>query len=119
MVATWLFIIADNVACVIAQVALICMKLAHNDQEKETRTNNRSAYLQWKWWLGILLEVVANGIHLVDAALIPIIVISASKATGIISGVVLSILWLKETFVWQFDVPAIALMTIGSVTMIL
>ena len=63
--------------------------------------------------------MVANGIHAIDLALISIIVISASKATGIVSGVVLSIFWLKEQFVWQFDVPAILLMTIGSVTMIL
>lgn len=81
-------------------MALICQKLAHNDQEKETRTNDRSAYTQWKWWLGILLMVVANGIHLIAAALISIIVISATKATGIVSGVILSIFWLKEKFVW-------------------
>jgi len=36
------------------------MKVAHNDQEnKETRKNNRSAYWQWKWWLGFWLMFAA------------------------------------------------------------
>jgi hypothetical protein len=77
------------------------MKVAHNDQEnKETRTNNRSAYLQWKWWLGFWLMFAAQGISAVALVLLSIIVISASKATGIVSGVILSIFWLKEKFVW-------------------
>jgi len=62
---------------------------------------------------------IGNGIYLVTATLISLIVYSATSVTGIVSGVILSIFWLKEKFVWQFDVPAILLMILGSVTMTL
>jgi uncharacterized protein (DUF486 family) len=56
---------------------------------------------------------------MVDAALVTIMIIAASKASAIISGVLLSIFWLKEKYVWQYDLTAIIIMIAGSVTMII
>lgn len=39
--------------------------------------------------------------------------------TSIVSGVILSVCWLKEPFYAAYDVPAICLMVIGSVCLIL
>jgi hypothetical protein len=56
---------------------------------------------------------------MVDEAFLSLVVLSATNATAIVSGVLLSIFWLKEVFIWQFDVCAITLITMGSLAMIL
>jgi len=57
--------------------------------------------------------------HMVDETFIPLVVCAATNATAIVSGVLFSIFWLKEVFVWQYDVIGITIIVSGSVTMIL
>lgn len=57
--------------------------------------------------------------HMVDETFVPLVVLAATNATAIVSGVLLSIFWLKEVFVWQYDVIGITIIVSGSVTMIL
>jgi hypothetical protein len=60
-----------------------------------------------------MLEVVNSLLHVVDEAFVPLVVLSASGATAIVAGVMLSIFWLKEMFIWQYDVTAIVLILLG------
>lgn len=108
---TWIFILLDNIAAVIGQFGLILMKLAFVEQEG--KKNARNGFLRCKWWLGFMLEVVNSLLHVVDEAFVPLVVISASGATAIVAGVMLSIFWLKEMFIWQYDVTAIVLILLG------
>jgi len=57
--------------------------------------------------------------HIVDEAFVPLVLLSTGSATAIISGVLLSIFWLKEVFVWQYDVTAITIIICGAITMVL
>lgn len=108
---TWIFILLDNIAAVIGQFGLILMKLAFVEQEG--KKNARNGFLRCKWWLGFMLEVVNSLLHVVDEAFVPLVVLSASGATAIVAGVMLSIFWLKEMFIWQYDVTAIVLILLG------
>ena len=108
---TWIFILLDNIAAVIGQFGLILMKLAFVEQEGIK--NAKNGFLRCKWWLGFMLEVVNSLLHVVDEAFVPLVVISASGATAIVAGVMLSIFWLKEMFIWQYDVTAIVLILLG------
>ena len=108
---TWIFILLDNIAAVIGQFGLILMKLAFVEQEGIK--NAKNGFLRCKWWLGFMLEVVNSLLHVVDEAFVPLVVLSASGATAIVAGVMLSIFWLKEMFIWQYDVTAIVLILLG------
>jgi hypothetical protein len=108
---TWIFILLDNIAAVIGQFGLILMKLAFVEQEGIK--NSKNGFLRCKWWLGFMLEVVNSLLHVVDEAFVPLVVLSASGATAIVAGVMLSIFWLKEMFIWQYDVTAIVLILLG------
>jgi len=56
---------------------------------------------------------------MIDEAYVPLVVLSATNATSIVTGVLLSIFWLKEVFIWQYDVSGISIIILGSVAMIL
>ena len=58
-------------------------------------------------------------LHMIDEAYVPLVVLSATNATSIVTGVMLSIFWLKEVFIWQYDVSGISIIILGSVAMIL
>lgn len=58
-------------------------------------------------------------LHMLDEAYLPLVVLSATNATSIVIGVLLSIFWLKEVFIWQYDVSGISIIILGSVAMIL
>lgn len=62
---------------------------------------------------------ISSALHVVDESFISMVVLSATAATAIVTGVVLSICWLKEKFVWQYDLAAIFCMTVGCVLMII
>lgn len=46
-------------------------------------------------------------------AYVSLVLLSSVEAIAIVTGVVLSITWLKEPFVWQYDVPGITIVIIG------
>ncbi len=56
---------------------------------------------------------------MIDEAYVPLVVLSTTNATSIVTGVLLSIFWLKEVFIWQYDVSGISIIILGSLAMIL
>jgi hypothetical protein len=99
--ALWLslsILIIMNFDSFLAQISLILMKIAFIDQEKPDRLNNRPGYLQWKWWLGFFILFATSGLTVVGEAYVSLILASSTEASGLVSGVVLSIFWMKEKF---------------------
>ena len=48
-----------------------------------------------------------------------LVLMSSSSAAAIIFGVILSVFWLNEPFVWQYDMTAILVILLGSVLTVL
>ena len=50
---------------------------------------------------------------------VPMTLASSTECVGIIAGVLLSILWLKEKFFPRYDIPSIVLIVLGNAGLIL
>ena len=97
---------------------MILMKQAFMQQEKPNRPNNRPGYLQWKWFLGFILLFSTSSLTVIGEAYVSLILSSSTEATALISGVLLSILWLGEKFYPQYDIPALTLITVGCLSVL-
>lgn len=79
----------------------------------------KNCYRYLKWLFGFLLVTISCTIHVSLQAFMSVILLSATSVTSLVAGVILSILWLKEQFVWQYDVASLTFMIGGSVSMVL
>lgn len=95
-VPIWVIVIADTISSFMLQVGFILMKIAHKSAEGTTK----SGFVSWRWVFGFVLVLVASFIHVTLQAYMSIIILSATSASCIICGVLLSIFWLKEQYVW-------------------
>ena len=92
----WGVVIADTISAVMTQAGFILMKIALVNVEGKTK----SGFFSWRWILGFVLCCVASMIHVTLQAFMSIILLSATSVSSIVVGVLLSIFWLKEQFVW-------------------
>jgi len=108
-------IIANTVSAVMVQVGFILMRIALNNVEGQ----KKNCYRYLKWVLGFTLVSIACLIYATTQTFMSIILSSVTSVTSLVAGVILSIVWLKEQFVWQYDVAALTLMIGGVVSMVL
>jgi len=111
----WGIIIADTVAAFMIQVGFILMRIALVNVEGQ----KKNCYLYLKWFFGFALSSISCTIHVALQAFMSVILLSATCVTSLVFGVILAIVWLKEQFVWQYDVAALTLMIGGCVSMVL
>lgn len=95
-VIIWFVVIADTISSFMLQVGLIMMKIALVSAEG----TSKSGFVTWRWVFGFVLVFVASFIHVTLQAFMSIIILSATSVSSIVAGVLLSIFWLKEQFVW-------------------
>ena len=53
------------------------------------------------------------------AAYVSLVLLSSVEAVAITTGVLLSIFWLKEPFVWYYDIPGITIIIMGCILVVL
>ena len=86
----------DTLSAFLLQVGFILMKIAHKSAEGTIK----SGFVSWRWAFGFFMVTFASFLHVTLQAFMSIIILSATSASCIICGVLLSIFWLKEQFVW-------------------
>lgn len=94
-----------------------------NGEDHETidldKVNAGKTYCSWKWALGFFLIVVNVICHALVLPHIDLTLISCNAATAIIVNMLLSIFILGEKFIPKYDLTAMFLITIGSVTIVI
>ena len=116
----------------IAQVGLLMMKQAHKSLEQTKITHdtddkfvsqNRSrssmmAYKTPKWVTGFCLQLSGNIIQIGTYPFGDLVLLSTTNMFAIIISITLSVVFLNEKFIWQYDMAAFVLMGFGSFTII-
>lgn len=99
--------VVDNIGSVFNQVGFIL-------QKKSTAEDNRSKSVIL-WLTGFSLLFAMSAVNVICIPYMDMALLSTTQATAIISGVIFSIVWLKEPVVCKYDVPALTIMTLGGV----
>ena len=116
----------------IAQVGLLLMKQAHKSIEQTSVTqdaddefvrpnhskNTMMAYKTPRWVTGFCLQLSGNIIQIGTYPFGDLVLLSTTNMFAIIISISLSVVFLNEKFIWQYDMPAFFLMGLGSFTII-
>ena len=75
--------------------------------------NSIRTYCTWRFQLGLFLMVVALINHIYMVRFLDLTLISANTAVNIVAAIVLSTNILGERFIWQYDLVALFLISLG------
>lgn len=78
----------------------------------------RSGFLTCEWMSGFGMMVIGQILHIVVLPFCDLVVLSTDTAQAILFSNLLSVLYLKEKFLWRFDGPAMFLIVIGSIIIV-
>lgn len=70
------------------------------------------------WLVGFFAITISALTHLAVLPFCDMTLLSTTQATAIVSGVLLSIFWLKEPLVPKYDLPALSLMIVGGISIV-
>lgn len=124
IISSELALAIDTAATFVCQSGYIVQKKAHQSVEsynsQQVREEDRkSGFITCTWVLGFLLSMFAAIVHASMTAFADIVLLSFNAATAIIIQVVLSMVFLKEVFIWRYDLPALILIISGSTCIIM
>ena len=106
----WVTIVAVSIANLLAAINQVGWVL---QKKSMTATNNKRCI--WLCGFGFMIIAAVGLIFILPFA--DLTLLSTTNATGIITGVLLGIFWLKEPFNLKVDLPALILMLSGAVAL--
>ena len=77
------------------------------------------AYKTPRWVTGFFLQLSGNIIQIGTYPFGDLVLLSTTNMFAIIISITLSVIFLNEKFIWQYDMPAFFLMGLGSFTIII
>ncbi len=117
--------LVDWIATLLNQVSFTVQKLAHIDQEKKKqelssdKTVEKTMFCSWKGIVGFLLTLVGSAGHFLALPFCDLTLIACNSSTAILMNVYISWKYLGEKFVAKYDVSAMTLVFIGTLSIIL
>ena len=116
-------LLIDFFATFLCQSGYVLQKKGHVSVESHntaSETENKlSGFTTWIWFMGFLVATLAGVMHAVVTPFADIVLLSFNSATAIVIHELLAIIFLKEVFICKYDLPANALIILGSVCIIL
>ena len=128
----------------LSQIGLLLQKLAHREQEKHVKrisvnklqdsdlvgeeqfNENKAesaaeakAYCSWRFILGMTFMIIGAIVHLCVLPFLDLTLIAGGACLGILAAMILAILVLGERFNWRYDLPGLAFISGGCITIVL
>ena len=103
-------------SALLGQIAFVIMKKSQIQTENQPQN---CSFFQLKWLAGYLLLIMSSALMVLILPFCDLVLMSSSSAAAIMFGVILSVFWLNETFVWRYDMTAVLVIILGSVLTVL
>jgi len=116
VLSSLLFLAIGYLCTMLNQVSYVMMKQVQIQFENQPNTNS---FFQCKWLTAYGLLWISSIITVLIIPYIDLVLISTQGAVAVIFSVILSVFWLKETFILRYDLPALTVIILGSVLMVL
>ena len=91
----------------------------NNNQVDLDKVNIKRTYCSPRWIIGCGLVIINVAVHALVLPFVDLTLLACNACTAIIVNMILSTRLLGERFIWQYDVTAMILIAIGSISIVL
>ena len=94
-------------------------KSVQAEADNEESSKERPVYCRFQWVAGLVCILGGGAIQFAVLPYADLVLISTNMIAGVVFNTFLSIKFLGERFMWKYDLPALALMCAGALTIVL
>ena len=94
-------------------------KSGDTNQVDLDKVNIKRTYCSPRWIIGCGLVIINVVVHALVLPFVDLTLLACNACTAIIVNMILSTRLLGEKFIWQYDVTAMILIAIGSISIVL